>query len=718
MTRLRQLAVLGVLVGSFALPGATAFGGIVHPYTGHQLTGFKVEPGGVAFDSVGNLYVIDPVANAVDVYNPAGEPQPKIGAGELLGESEYRSVAVDRATGDVLVAGNGFVKAFKPTGEGHYESSAQWNGVNTPSGSYFGKPMTVAIDNSTSASDPRKGDVYVLWPGISPESGRLYVLKLGENGSEGERVAELTPPPGQLAIEKVGLGLAVDSTTGDVYASAGEQHQFIDEFDDEGHFVRQLDGSATPTGSFGGREKEGGAQEVTASNGEISLAVDESNDHLFVLDRKRKVVDEFGPGLEYLGQINGLTLPLLYGFAENAPYAGPNGIAVNSAPGQPTTGEIYVADGASNPDAVNAVEIFGRGDTVAAEEARTGAASNVHGTSATLSGSFEPGGQFTLYHFEYGPGEYFWARTPNAGSVSGGGAADLTALEPGRTYYYRLVAENEEDAGPVFGEYRTFTTPAAPEALGAVGVTGTTAQVALRISPARESSYQLEYGLSTAYGTNVAIPVGAAGSGSELVNVNLTGLLPGRIYYYRYAGITPAGVEYSSPQQFMTVTPAPEATTGAAQNVTGETATLIGTVNPLEQNTTYQFQYGTTAAYGAKLPAGPVYAGSGSTAIVEIAGAGGLAPNATYHYRLLAHSAGGTTYGADQTFTTPPAINASLTPPLTLTPVKPPVIKALTSAQKLSKALATCKKLNRRNRRVVCERAARKRYPTAKKKGK
>jgi uncharacterized delta-60 repeat protein len=95
---------------------------------------------------------------------------------------------------------------------------------------------------------------------------------------------------------------------------------------------------------------------------------------------------------------------------------------------------------------------------------------------------------------------------------------------------------------------------------------------------------------------------------------------------------------------------APAALTGAATGVGSTSATLTGAVNPDGLATSYHFDYGTSTAYGASTSA--VSAGSGSTAVAVSATLGSLSPNTTYHYRLVASNASGTTDGADATFTT------------------------------------------------------------------
>ncbi len=133
---------------------------------------------------------------------------------------------------------------------------------------------------------------------------------------------------------------------------------------------------------------------------------------------------------------------------------------------------------------------------------------------------------------------------------------------------------------------------------------------------------------------------------------------------------------------------APSAITEAATNIHADQAQLNGSLNPNGEETAYWFEYGTTAAYGNRtpgiLPSPPEFpegaseaereaiqqayeqayqkaletglpAGSGTDSFPVSVSVGGLAPETTYHFRLLAENPSGKSTGLDQTFTTPPA---------------------------------------------------------------
>jgi len=94
----------------------------------------------------------------------------------------------------------------------------------------------------------------------------------------------------------------------------------------------------------------------------------------------------------------------------------------------------------------------------------------------------------------------------------------------------------------------------------------------------------------------------------------------------------------------------PSVLTGATSNRTESSAILKGSVTPNGSATTYQFEWGPSAAYGALSKAHA--AGSGKQAVSVQTTASGLAPGTVYHYRLIAINAAGQAVGRDRTFLT------------------------------------------------------------------
>lgn len=98
--------------------------------------------------------------------------------------------------------------------------------------------------------------------------------------------------------------------------------------------------------------------------------------------------------------------------------------------------------------------------------------------------------------------------------------------------------------------------------------------------------------------------------------------------------------------------PAPAATTLTPTGVTDAGASLEGIVDPNDATLGgCSFEYGTVLPYTQSVPCSALPTATGGAQGVS-AQLSGLAPNTTYHYRVLASSPSGTSAGADVTFTT------------------------------------------------------------------
>ena len=99
---------------------------------------------------------------------------------------------------------------------------------------------------------------------------------------------------------------------------------------------------------------------------------------------------------------------------------------------------------------------------------------------------------------------------------------------------------------------------------------------------------------------------------------------------------------------------APTVATGAATSIGQTAATLNASVNPNgEEVTTCRLEYGTSPSYGSSAPCSPG-PGGGEDAVGVAASIGGLAAKTSYHYRVVATNAVGTSYGGEATFKTLP----------------------------------------------------------------
>lgn len=186
----------------------------------------------------------------------------------------------------------------------------------------------------------------------------------------------------------------------------------------------------------------------------------------------------------------------------------------------------------------------------------------------------------------------------------------------------------------------------------ATAITSISARLNGTVNPeGQATTYQFEYGTTTSYGSETAPTAAGSGSADVKVLAQLTSLTPNTTYHYRLIATNASGTTLGSDVSFKTPKPpVPVVSTGHPTDVTQTSATLSGTVNPQGQATSYVFQYGTSTAYGNQTPGAS--AGSGTKGASVSAPVGALAPTTTYHYRLVATSVNGTTFGRDVSFKT------------------------------------------------------------------
>jgi alpha-tubulin suppressor-like RCC1 family protein len=292
----------------------------------------------------------------------------------------------------------------------------------------------------------------------------------------------------------------------------------------------------------------------------------------------------------------------------------------------------------------------------------TGSASSITQTKATLNGTVNPnGGTISDCHFEYGTTTSYGATAP-CKSLPGSGnspiavSAQIDGLQPNTTYHLRLVASNV--GGSAHGEdaeLRTLPPPPTAVTGSASSITQTEAKLNGTVNPngGAVSDCRFEYGTSTSYG--LVMPCSSSpGSGTSPVAVaaGIANLQPNTSYHCRLVATNAGGTGYGADCEFRTLPLPPTVDTLLPGPVGFSEATLRGSVNPNGGLVTdCHFDWGLTASYGGKVGCAPA-PGSGTAAVIAEGNISGVKAKTTYHFRIVATNAGGTSSSGDRKFET------------------------------------------------------------------
>jgi formylglycine-generating enzyme required for sulfatase activity len=207
------------------------------------------------------------------------------------------------------------------------------------------------------------------------------------------------------------------------------------------------------------------------------------------------------------------------------------------------------------------------------------------------------------------------------------------------------IAEANLDSAPT-----VLTPPPGAWTLSASTITTTGAMLNGTVNPnGYPSTAWFHWGATTNYGNFTSMINLGSGTNALPFSAPLAGLAPGVTYHFRVAATNDYGLVYGSDQSFTTLG-LPQISTLPATDVSPNSATLNGTVNPNGYPTTAWFQWGTTTNYGNLTSVTNL--GSGTIALPLSAPLTGLTPSVTYHFRVAATNDNGVVYGSDQSFTT------------------------------------------------------------------
>ncbi|MFH0888211.1 MAG: fibronectin type III domain-containing protein, partial [Planctomycetota bacterium] len=237
---------------------------------------------------------------------------------------------------------------------------------------------------------------------------------------------------------------------------------------------------------------------------------------------------------------------------------------------------------------------------------------------------------------------FTWTSSNNAvASINSSGS--LTALASGTTI---IQASSSSISSNQVTAYVSSGVPTAPSSLITTTVTASSIAISWTDNSNDETSFNIERSTD---GSNFQI-LTSVGVGTT-VYTN-TGLTANTRYYYRVYASNASGNSGTSNVISATTLPplAPTAATNFATNITMNSATLQGTVNPNGITTTAYFNYGLTTSYTVTTTSQSV--GSGIVNVFVTENISSLTQNNTYNFRVVAVNASGTTYGTNQTFFT------------------------------------------------------------------
>jgi hypothetical protein len=610
-----------------------------------------------------------PVAQGALMFAQAGS----LGGGHV---SDPIGVAIDQSSGDVYVGSLLFAGVGRFEANGHELSTfdsglLSGTAVNPTNGEVYvinaEAPSIEAYDPVTGsklsefsiAGSANFAELYTIVQIATDSTGDVYLPNAPNNEiqqySPTGTVLQTITGAGTNTLSKP-TGVTVDPS-GDVYV-ADDGNGRIEEFNPFGALITTIPST--------------GVQAVALDkNGDIYAGEVNSEDSCGSLHSPCFHVAVFNPAGIKIGDFGAGTIGI-------SGLETINTLAVNQ-----TTGTVYVTDGANDV-------VWMYGPPVLLPDVSTGTPPvSVTSTTATVQGTVNPDDTtVSTCRFQFGGNVPYTESTacsqatPLTGDSAIPVSAELVNLQPDTTYHYQLQASNSN--GTNSGEDHTFTTEPAKPTLdnqSASGISQTTAILNASINPNnQDTTYHFEYDTTayntpTPHGTSIPstnVDIGS-GYGDIVIGAQLTGLQPATTYHYRVIATNITGESIGTDHTFTTPpAPAPVLETGSASEISQNSASITGTIDTQGIPTTYEFDLGIDTSYGTRIFGGEALSGAAPETVRIVLR--NLATGTTYHYRIVAHNAYGTTYGADQTFTTPSFPTALLSAPVTptLIPTPPP----------------------------------------------
>jgi phosphodiesterase/alkaline phosphatase D-like protein len=403
-------------------------------------------------------------------------------------------------------------------------------GLNQPTG----RPFPTTADALPSPTGPASADAFlsVLHPGASS-----YTYSTLFGGAESDLASA-------IALDPAGDVFLTGRAGSPGLSTAGVLKPALSGTADA--FVARFDATVPPPPPTAPTVASGAASAVTGSSASVAGSVDPNR-------LATSYVFEYGTSTAF-GSIS----------APAGAGAGTSDVPVSASLAGLAAGTTYyyrVVATSSAGTAFGVVRSFKTaGGSAVAPAAITQPATLQGTTAARLSGQVNPNGSPTAYTFEYGTSTSFGSITPvvqlDDASALESVSANLTALAPDTTYYYRVVAGNA--AGTTVGAVQRFDTGPGGAPIVTTGaaseITATTAKLSGTVDAhGLQTAFTFAYGPTTAPLSQISA-VDNAGTlqGAQAVTLPLTGLTPNTTYVYRMVATNSAGSSIATVRSFTT----------------------------------------------------------------------------------------------------------------------------------------------------------------------
>jgi hypothetical protein len=521
--------------------------------------------------STGDIYVADPLNHRIEKFGPQGEFILMFGS-----EVNANPMAADRSLCTIL------------------ETCQTGTAGTTPGAFASGAALHVAVDNSTG---PSQGDVYVADSSVFT-GGDDKVSKFDSSGhlitgwSSGGQLDGSTSsdgpfkslrgiavdPSGDLWVYSTGEGQRIarifefDQSAGfitDWSTHAGENPQGVNEgiaVDSEDNVYLAISGALVLKYTSGGALLSTIAGPFTDEVSEYvrptALTIDSSSNSLYVFNsvnifqkNENFSILRYEPSCQALSFGSCTAAESITSGHLQSDSAQATALAVNpSSPGD----TIY----ASEPEE-GLVAGF---SVVTVPDVSTARASSVTSDAGILNGTINPANELvTECFFEWGETASYGRRascenSPGSGTSPVEVHANVTGLQAGKVYHFRLIAGNANDVNsvtdePSTGQDSSFGSPLI-DSVSSSSVASTSATLNAEVNPeGADTHVQIEYGTDTGYGQSTAEVDIGSGEVIQHVSYHIQDLTPDKVYHYRVIAtnvLSLAGGATSADQTFTT----------------------------------------------------------------------------------------------------------------------------------------------------------------------